>query len=90
MHSDHRIILVEGAHRGIDHEHHSVGHRDGQLSLFRDLLRHAPGIRDPATGVHQHELATIPVRVVGDTVTRHAGDILHHGLSATDDAVHQC
>lgn len=39
--------------------------------------------------VHQHELATIPVRVVRDTVTGDARNILHHGLPAAQDAVDQ-
>ena len=88
-HLDHGLVLVEGAHGGVDDEQHRISHRDCELRLLRYLLRHAPGVRDPAAGVHQHELATIPVRVVRDTVTGDARNILHHGLPAAQDAVDQ-
>src|SRR5699024_11881250 len=43
----------------------------------------------PSTGVHQGEGNVLPFGVVGDPVTSHTRNILHHGLSATQDSVDQ-
>ena len=88
-HFDHGLILIKGAHGGVDDEQHRIGHRDRELRLLRDLLRHALCIRDPAAGVDQHELTTIPVRVVRDAIAGDARNVLHHGLPAAQDAVDQ-
>ena len=47
------------------------------------------GVGVPAAGVDDGEGAAVPVRVVGDPVAGHAGDVLHDRLAAADDPVHQ-
>ena len=86
---DHGLVDILGADRGVDHEDDRVRRGDGQLGLLGDLGGHALGVGRPATGVDQHELPAVPVRVVGHPVPGHSRDVLDDGFAAADDPVDQ-
>ena len=83
------LVDVLRPNRRVDDEDHGIGCRDRQLGLLGDPGSHSLGIRSPAAGIHQHELAPIPCGVVGDPIAGHSGHVLNHGFAATDHAVNQ-
>ena len=65
----------------------AVLHRPLRLRGDRGLQPRGVGL--PAAGVDHGEPAAPPQRVVGDPVAGDARDVLHDGLAAPDDPVHQ-
>ena len=57
--------------------------------MLRDLRGHTLGIGRPAPGVDDHELASVPLRVVAHPVPGHPGQVLHDRLPAAEDPVDQ-
>ena len=86
---DDRFVDVGDPDGRVDDEQHRVGERDRDLGLAGDPLGQSPGIGVPAAGVDDGEGATVPDRVVGDPVTRHARHVLDDRLAAPDDPVDQ-
>ena len=85
-------LLVGGGHAGLDvgNEDDDVGVVDGDLSLLphegKDLV---VGIGFDTAGIHQAELAAVPIGLSINAVTGDTGSILHDGEAPADDLVEQ-
>ncbi len=84
-----RLVAGGGADDGVDHQDHRVGGLHGHRRLLGDLLLQAFRVRLPPAGVLNGEAVPGPGGVVGHPVAGHPGQILHDGLAAAQDAVHQ-
>ena len=84
---DDGLVVVGGADRRVDDEHHDVGELDGDLGLLGHPQVDAGRVGLPAAGVDDGEAATRPLPLVGDPVTGDAGHVLDDGLTAPQDAV---
>ena len=73
----------------VDDDEDRVGWAHRPLRLRGDRGLQPLGARLPAAGVDHGEPAAPPQRVVGDPVPGHARHVLHDGLAAPDDPVHQ-
>jgi len=78
-----------GSDHRVDHEQHHVGQVDRDLRLHRDRAVDATRIGLPAAGVDQREATVAPLGLVGHAVAGHARCVLHDGLTASEDAVHE-
>ena len=89
-HSGH--LLVGGGHTGLDvrYQDNDRGVVDGDLGLLahegQDLV---VGVGLDAAGVHQGELAAVPVGFTVNAVPGDAGGVLHNGKTPPDDLVEQ-
>ncbi len=84
---DDGLVRVGGADLRVDDEQGGVGVVDSSLGLGGDLRGHALDLAVPAAGVDEDEADAVPLRLVGDAVTGHAGDVLGDRLAAADHAV---
>ena len=78
-----------GADHRVHDEHHDIAEVDGDLGLRGHRCIDALRVRLPAAGVDEREPAVHPLALVGDAVTGDAGGVLHDGLAAAEDAVHE-
>src|SRR5699024_7568395 len=83
------LVGVGGADGGVHHEQDHVGGLGRVLGLSGHHRGQTTDTGLPSTGVHQGEGDVLPFGVVGDPVTSHPRNILHHGLSAAQDSVEQ-
>lgn len=83
------VVDVGGADGGVHDQDDDVAGGDGLFGLRGDGGGPADGVGFPAAGVHDGELAAVPLRVIGDPVAGDAGDILDDGLPAPDQPVDQ-
>ncbi len=81
------LVGVGGADLGVDDEDDRVGGLDRVLGLRGHGGVDPEDVLLPAAGVDDLEPAPGPLGLVGHTVTRDAGLVLHDGLAAADDAV---
>ena len=87
-----RHLLVGGGHTGLDvrYQDNDSGVVDGDLGLLahegQDLV---VGVGLDAAGVHQGELAAVPVGFTVNAVPGDAGGVLHNGKTPPDDFVEQ-
>ena len=58
-------------------------------SVTRPLSWTLVGVRCPATGVDQHELASIPGGVIGNPVPSYSWHVLDHSLATAEHPVDQ-
>ncbi len=86
---DDGLVGVGGADGGVDDEDDRVGRLDGVLGLGGDGGVEAQHVLLPAAGVDDLEAASGPFGLVADAVAGDAGLVLHDGLAAADDPVHQ-
>ena len=85
------LVLLGDAGLGVHDEHDGVGLVDGHDRLLADLWReHVVGRGGlDAARVDQGEVDAVPGGVVGGAVARDALDLVHDGLGALGDAVHE-
>lgn len=86
---DDGLVGVGGADLGVDDEDDRVGGLDGVLGLGGDGGVDTEDVLLPAAGVDDLEAAPGPLGLVGHAVAGDARLVLHDGLAAADDAVHQ-
>lgn len=89
QHAHDVLVGRGGAHRRVDDEEDDVGELDGDLRLHRDRAVDALRVGLPAAGVDDGEPATQPLGLVRHAVAGDAGSVLHDGLAAPEDAVHE-
>ena len=83
------LVGCRHADRCVQDEDDGVGQVDGDLRLLGDGTIQALDVDLPAAGVHEREVASGPLRGVGDAVARDARGVLDDGLAASQDSVDQ-
>ena len=89
QHLDDALVRRGHADGRVENENDGVGQVHGDLRLLGDRAVQARNVDLPPARVHQREVASSPLRGVGDAVARDARGVLDDGLAATEDAIDQ-